>query len=58
MESPAQPRPRPASTLGAGVTHTLPPGLIRSGVDTLVENVVPAHRTRRDSLEELVVARD
>ncbi|PGH49368.1 globin domain-containing protein [Streptomyces sp. Ru87] len=33
-----------------------PPGLIRSGVDTLVGIGIPAHRIRHDSIEELVAA--
>jgi NAD(P)H-flavin reductase/hemoglobin-like flavoprotein len=33
-----------------------PPGMIRSGVDALVNSGVPAHRIRHDSLEELAAA--
>ncbi|MGP3980705.1 globin domain-containing protein [Streptomyces sp. KR80] len=33
-----------------------PPGMIRSGVDTLVGIGIPSHRIRHDSLEELVAA--
>lgn len=33
-----------------------PPGLIRSGVDALVESGVPADRIRHDSLAELIVS--
>ncbi|MGP3952273.1 globin domain-containing protein [Streptomyces sp. 7N604] len=33
-----------------------PPGMIRSGVDTLVGIGVPSHRIRHDSIEELVAA--
>ncbi|MGP3999985.1 globin domain-containing protein [Streptomyces sp. 8N706] len=35
-----------------------PPGMIRSGVDTLVRIGIPSHRIRHDSLEELVAAED
>ncbi|MGO4756801.1 flavohemoprotein, partial [Streptomyces sp. 2MCAF27] len=33
-----------------------PPGMIRSGVDTLRGIGIPSHRIRHDSLEELVAA--
>ncbi|MFB7591313.1 globin domain-containing protein [Streptomyces sp. NPDC056169] len=35
-----------------------PPGMIRRGVDTLVDIGIPAHRIRHDSIEELVGARN
>ncbi|MET8680386.1 globin domain-containing protein [Streptomyces sp. NPDC004647] len=35
-----------------------PPGMIRSGVDTLVGIGIPSHRIRHDSIEELVAAGD
>lgn len=35
-----------------------PPGMIRSGVDTLVRSGVPSRRIRHDLVEELVAAGD
>jgi NAD(P)H-flavin reductase/hemoglobin-like flavoprotein len=35
-----------------------PPGMIRNGVDALVESGMPAHRIRHDSVAELIVTGD
>jgi NAD(P)H-flavin reductase len=35
-----------------------PPGMIRSGVDTLVRSGIPSRRIRHDLVEELVAAGD